>query len=69
MLDNYKEEQPLFYEQVMHSIMNHKLSHAFLIETNQYEKKDDLILSLLKLYFVQAIILIMIVVMNVIYVI
>ena len=51
MLDNYKEEQPLFYEQVMHSIMNHKLSHAFLIETNQYEKKDDLILSFIKTLF------------------
>lgn len=51
MLDNYKEEQPLFYEQVMHSIKNHKLSHAFLIETNQYEKKDDLILSFIKTLF------------------
>ncbi len=39
MLDIFKEEQPLFYEEITNSINNDKISHAFLIETNGYAKR------------------------------
>lgn len=51
MLDLYKEKQSLFYDEVKKSLENNKLSHAYLIETNNYEEKDDLILNFIKEIF------------------
>lgn len=51
MLDSFKAEQPLFYEEVVNSIKNNKISHAYLIETNNYQKSDELILSFVKTIF------------------
>lgn len=51
MLETYQDKQPLFCESVTHSIRNHKITHAYLIETNQYKEKDELILSFIKTLF------------------
>lgn len=51
MLETYQDKQPLFCESVIHSIRSHKITHAYLIETNQYQKKDELILSFIKMLF------------------
>lgn len=51
MLDLYKDKQPLFYEEVQKSIKNNKISHAYLIETNDYDEKDGVILSFIKELF------------------
>lgn len=51
MLETYQDKQPLFCENVYHSIHNHKISHAYLIETNQYHEKDEIILSFIKTLF------------------
>ena len=51
MLDIFKEEQSLFCEEINNSIKNGKISHAFLIETNDYLRKDELILAFIKLLF------------------
>lgn len=51
MLEVYKDKQPLFYEEVMKFIENKKISHAYMIETNQYEEKDNLILAFIKVLF------------------
>lgn len=54
MLETYQDKQPLFCENVYHSIHNHKVSHAYLIETNQYQDKDDIILSFIKTLFCEC---------------
>lgn len=51
MLEVYKDKQPLFYESVINSINNNKITHAYLIETNQFIDKDDLILAFIKTLF------------------
>lgn len=51
MLDVYKDKQSLFYEEVKKSIENNKISHAYLIETNNLVEKDELILSFIKTLF------------------
>lgn len=51
MLDFYKDKQPLFYDSVFNSIKNNKITHAYLIETNQFAEKDYLILSFIKTLF------------------
>lgn len=51
MLDLYKDKQPLFYEEVKNSIVNNKISHAYMIETNNYLLKDEIILSFIKTLF------------------
>ena len=51
MLDIFKEEQPLFYEEITNSINNNKISHAFLIEINGYLKKDELLIEFVKTLF------------------
>lgn len=51
MFEVYKDKQPLFYEEIINSIENKKISHAYMIETNQYKEKDDLILSFIKMLF------------------
>jgi len=51
MLEFYKDKQPLFYDEVTNILNSGKISHAYLIETNNYELKDDLILSFIKTLF------------------
>lgn len=51
MLEKYKDKQSLFCSEVMNSIQNHKVIHAYLIETNQYSEKDNLILAFIKTLF------------------
>ena len=51
MLDIFKEEQSLFYEEITNSIKNNKISHAFLIETNNYSRKDELLIAFVKTLF------------------
>ena len=51
MLDLFKDKQPLFYEQINNSIKNNKITHAYLIETNDYPESDSLILEFVKELF------------------
>lgn len=51
MLENYVDKQPLFCESVINSIKNNKITHAYLIETNNFSDKDSLILSFIKTLF------------------
>ena len=51
MLDMFKDEQALFCEEIDNCIKNNKISHAFLIETKGYDKKDELIVSFIKTLF------------------
>ena len=52
MLEEFKQDQPEFYEYAISSIsQNHKISHAYLIETNGYEKSEKLVLSFVKFLF------------------
>lgn len=53
MFEVYKDKQSLFYEEIINSIQNNKVSHAYMIETNNYIEKDDLILSFIKMLFCQ----------------
>ena len=51
MLSFYKDKQPLFYDEVTNIVNSGKISHAYMIETNNYELKDDLILTFIKTLF------------------
>ena len=51
MLDVFKDKQSLFYQEVMNSIKNNKISHAYLIETNKYPLSDEIILAFVKELF------------------
>ena len=51
MLDIFKNDQPLFFEEITNSINNNKISHAFLIESNGYLKKDELLIEFVKTLF------------------
>lgn len=51
MLNLYKDKQSLFYDEVKNSIINNKISHAYMIETNNYLLKDEIILSFIKTLF------------------
>ena len=51
MLDLYKDKQPLFVEEINNSIKNNKITHAYLIETNDYPESDKLILEFIKELF------------------
>ena len=51
MLEVYKDKQSLFYQEIKNSIDNNKISHAYLIETNDYIESDDLILAFIKELF------------------
>lgn len=51
MLDIYKDKQPLFYEEISNSISNKKISHAYMIETNNYLESDKLIIEFIKTLF------------------
>ncbi len=48
MLDKYINEQTKFYNIIFKSISNKKISHAYLIESNGYDKAEDLALSFAK---------------------
>ena len=48
MLEEFKEKQPLFYEEIKNEINNDKISHAFLIETKNYSEKNEIIIALIK---------------------
>lgn len=54
MFDVYKDKQPLFYEEIVNSIKNNKISHAYMIETNNYKEKDDLIMAFIKMLFCES---------------
>lgn len=54
MFELYKDKQPLFYEEILNSIKNNKISHAYMIETNNYKEKDNLIMSFIKLLFCES---------------
>lgn len=51
MLEAYKDKQQLFYEEIINCINNDKITHAYLIETNNYEEKNELIISFIKTLF------------------
>lgn len=48
MLENYKESQPIAYKIITNSIRKGRISHAYLIETNEYPKKMDFAISFAK---------------------
>lgn len=48
MLEEYKEKQPIFYEFVTTSKKHNKISHAYLLETNNVSYANDLALSFAK---------------------
>lgn len=49
MLDDFEFEQPLFYNDVLTSIIiNKKISHAYLIESKGYGKTNELVLAFAK---------------------
>lgn len=53
MLEDYKEKQPLFYNQVSKIIKSDKISHAYLIETNDCPYGFDIAMSLSKSFLCQ----------------
>ncbi len=48
MLDDYKESQFISYSLIKNSIENNKLSHAYLIDANRYEKTYDFVMAMVK---------------------
>ena len=50
MLEKYKSIQPLFYEEINHCFSNDKISHAYLIETNNYNDAFNLAIDFVKKY-------------------
>ena len=48
MLDDFINEQPVAYRILKNSVINDKLSHAYIIESNGYSKSFDLALSFAK---------------------
>jgi len=51
MLDLFKDKQSLFYEEISNSIKNNKITHAYLIETNNYLESDKLVIEFVKEIF------------------
>ena len=51
MLEDFMDKQPLFCDEILRNISNKKISHAYMIETNNYSLKDELILSFVKKIF------------------
>ena len=49
MFDNYKDSQFLAYSLILNSIKNNKISHAYLIDGNNYSDLENFILSFVKL--------------------
>ncbi|MEG0978189.1 MAG: hypothetical protein RSE56_02995, partial [Bacilli bacterium] len=48
MLEKYKEELPLFYEQINKVISSGKINHAYLLETKNYDDVKTLVLDISK---------------------
>lgn len=48
MLEDFKDSQFIPYSLLTNAIKNNKLSHAYLIDTNKYEKSFDFVLSFVK---------------------
>lgn len=48
MLDEYIEEQETTIKILKNAVCKNKVSHAYLFETNEYDKKDQLILAFIK---------------------
>lgn len=48
MLDDFKEEQPIMYKLLCNSVNKNKISHAYLLEFNGYQKGFDFTLALAK---------------------
>lgn len=48
MLDDFEKDQPEFCELVKSSLKNNKLSHAYFIETNGYNKSEELVIDFVK---------------------
>ena len=51
MLDLFIDKQPMFCEEIINSIKNNKISHAYLIENNNYLETDEIIISFIKEIF------------------
>lgn len=51
MLKDYEQDQIVAYTIIKQAVINNKLSHAYLINTNNYEKSFDFILSVVKYIF------------------
>ena len=51
MLKDYEKEQFISYTIIKQSVINDKLSHAYLINANNYEKAFDFALSIAKYIF------------------
>lgn len=49
MLENYKKEQPIAFKIFNNALKSQKFSHAYLIESNGYEKTFDLVLLFAKM--------------------
>lgn len=49
MLDKYKNGQPILYNTLMNAIMNNKLSHAYLFDSNGNSEIMDIVLSFVKM--------------------
>lgn len=49
MLDKYKSGQPILYNVLMNAILNNKLSHAYLFDSNGNPETMDIILSFVKM--------------------
>lgn len=48
MLNDFKEEQKIAYQMLKNELEKKKISHAYLIETNGYDKKDEFVIVLAK---------------------
>ncbi len=56
MLDNYKYEQPILYNVLNNSIINNKLSHAYLFDSNGNSDVYDIVLAFTKMIIISDII-------------
>ncbi len=48
LISNYSSKQPTAFQTLKNSLLNNKISHAYLFETNDYEFSDDFIMSFVK---------------------
>ena len=51
MLEKYKDIQPLFFDEINHCFSSGKISHAYLIETNNYTDSLNLTFAFIKEIF------------------
>ena len=54
MLDKYEKKQSLFYNFMMTSLKNNRISHAYLIETNEVSYALDLALDMAKFFIFET---------------